>query len=89
MTNLFERLARGVEAAQRAVGSELVAETHPFDLSQSSAFPVTQLRKRRKDGEPIVTIDLGNSRSTMTLTEFDRFVSELDAFRNLIPTKKG
>ncbi len=88
MTNFFEKLARGVEAATSAMGSDLVAETHPFDLTHSVVFPITQLRKRKGDNEPIVTIQVSDAKSTMTLAEFDRFVSELDAFRKLIPTQK-
>lgn len=86
MTNFFDKLARGVEAAQKAMGSDLVAETHPFDLTHSVIFPVARLMKRRTGGEPIVVIETGDGRSTMTLAEFDRFVNELDAFRKLIPT---
>ena len=85
MTNFFERLARGVEAAQKAMGADLVAETHPFDLTHSVVFPVAKLMTRRGDGEPIVVIELSDGRTTMTLAEFDRFVTELDAFRKLIP----
>lgn len=86
MTNFFEKLARGVEAATKAMGSDLVAETHPFDLTHSVVFPVAKLMKRRTGGEPIVVIELSDGKTTMTLAEFDRFVTELDAFRKLIPT---
>lgn len=85
MANFFEKLARGVEAAQKAMGADLVAETHPFDLTHSVVFPVAKLMKRRTGGEPIVVIELSDGRTTMTLAEFDRFVTELDAFRKLIP----
>lgn len=85
--SFFDKLARGVEAAQKAMGNDLVAETHPFDLKHSVVFPVAQLMKRRGDGEPIVQIRLSDARATMTLEEFDRFVTELDAFRKVIPTK--
>ena len=86
MTNFFEKLARGVEAATKAMGSDLVAETHPFDLTHSVVFPLAKLMKRRTGGEPIVVIELSDGKTTMTLAEFDRFVTELDAFRKLIPT---
>ncbi|KAF0119880.1 MAG: hypothetical protein FD152_4351 [Xanthobacteraceae bacterium] len=86
MSNFFEKLARGVEAATKAMGSDLVAETHPFDLTHSVVFPVAKLMKRRTGGEPIVVIELSDGKTTMTLAEFDRFVTELDAFRKLIPT---
>ncbi|WP_439572431.1 hypothetical protein [Phreatobacter sp.] len=86
MTNFFDKLARGVEAAQKAMGADLVAETHPFDLTHSVIFPVARLMKRRTGGEPIVVIETGDGKATMTLAEFDRFVNELDAFRKLIPT---
>jgi hypothetical protein len=86
MTNFFDKLARGVEAATKAMGSDLVAETHPFDLTHSVVFPVAKLMKRRTGGEPIVVIELSDGKTTMTLAEFDRFVTELDAFRKLIPT---
>lgn len=85
MSNFFEKLARGVEAAQKAMGSDLVAETHPFPLTHSVVFPVAKLMKRRTGGEPIVVVELSDGRTTMTLAEFDRFVTELDAFRKLIP----
>jgi hypothetical protein len=88
MSGFFDKLARGVEAATKAMGSELVAETHPFDLKHSVVFPLTRLQKRREGGEPIVTIHLSDARTTMTLEEFDRFVTELDAFRKLIPSKE-
>ncbi len=42
--------------------------------------------KRRTGGEPIVVIELSDGKTTMTLAEFDRFVTELDAFRKLIPS---
>jgi len=86
MTNFFDKLARGVEAATKAMGSDLVAETHPFDLKHSVVFPVAKLMKRRTGGEAIVVIELSDGKTTMTLAEFDRFVTELDAFRKLIPT---
>ncbi len=86
MTNFFDKLARGVEAATKAMGSDLVAETHPFDLTHSVVFPVAKLMKRRTGGEPIVVIELSDGKTTMTLAEFDRFVTELDAFRKLIPS---
>jgi hypothetical protein len=86
MTNFFDKLARGVEAATKAMGSDLVAETHPFDLTHSVVFPVAKLMKRRTGGEPIVVIELSDGKTTLTLAEFDRFVTELDAFRKLIPT---
>ncbi len=88
MSDFFERLARGVEAAQKAMGADLIAETHPFALENSSTFPVARLKRQRDGGEPVVSLDIGNSRTTFTLAEFDRFVSELDAFRTLIPAKK-
>ena len=86
MTNFFDKLARGVEAATKAMGSDLVAETHPFDLTHSVVFPVAKLMKRRTGGEPIVVIELSDGKTTMTLAEFDRFVTELDAFRKLSPS---
>ncbi|MDP3547641.1 hypothetical protein ACJ4V0_07260 [Phreatobacter sp. HK31-P] len=89
MTNFFDKLARGVEAATKAMGSDLVAETHPFDLTHSVVFPVAKLMKRRTGGEPIVVVELSDSKTTMTLAEFDRFVTEIDAFRKLIPTASG
>ena len=86
MTNFFDKLARGVEAATKAMGSDLVAETHPFDLTHSVVFPVAKLMKRKSNGEPVVVIELSDGRTTMTLAEFDRFVTELDTFRKLIPS---
>ncbi|MEI8147140.1 MAG: hypothetical protein WCH83_16935 [Alphaproteobacteria bacterium] len=85
MTNFFEKLARGVEAAQKVMGNDVVVETHPFDLKHSVVFPVAQLVKTRSEGEPRVVLRLSDARTTMTVSEFDRFVTELDAFRKLIP----
>jgi hypothetical protein len=86
MANFFEKLARGVEAATKVMGSDVVAETHPFDLTHAVTFPVAKLMKRRGDGEPIVSVEISDAKSVMTLAEFERFVTELDTFRKLIPS---
>jgi hypothetical protein len=83
MTNFFERLVRGVEAASQVVGADEIAHTNPFDLSHSGAFPVASLKRRKSDGEIVVELPAKGGMSVMTVAEFGRFVEELAAFREV------
>jgi hypothetical protein len=82
--SFFDKMTRGFEAASRAVGSDLVAQTTPFDLSRAATFPLTELRKERDKGAPVVHVRLSDAQCVMTVEEFDRYVTELAAFRDAV-----
>ncbi|ALK07953.1 hypothetical protein [Blastochloris viridis] len=84
MTSFFERLARGLEAAQSSMGSEELARTHGFELTHSASCPVAVVRRRKANGEIVVDIAIGDAKATMTAAEFDRFAEELAAFRPVV-----
>jgi hypothetical protein len=83
MANLFERIVRGVEAARGAMGSDAIAETNRFDLAYSGYFPTAKVRRRRDGGEIVVEVGVADAYAVMTVPEFDRFVTELSAFREV------
>ncbi len=84
MTGFFERLARGLEAAQSSMGSEELARTNGFALTHSASCPVAVVRRRRANGEVVVDIAISERTVTMTAAEFDRFAEELAAFRVVV-----
>jgi hypothetical protein len=84
MTGFFERLARGLEAAQSSMGSEELARTNGFELTHSASCPVAVVRRRKANGEVVVDIEVGASTATLTAAEFDRFAEELAAFRAVV-----
>ncbi|BBF94625.1 hypothetical protein [Blastochloris tepida] len=84
MTGFFERLARGLEAAQGTMGSEELARTNGFALTHSSSCPVAVVRRRRANGEVVVDIAISERTVTMTPDEFARFAAELSAFRDVV-----
>jgi hypothetical protein len=49
-SDLTKRVARGLAAAKKTTGSELVAESGPVPLAGRVAGPVIQHRRRRAEG---------------------------------------
>lgn len=84
MADFFERLARGFDAAQKAIGADELARTNGFDLEHSAVCPIVTLRRRRSGGEIVVDVSVSDARATMTVAEFERFVEELQAFRAVV-----
>lgn len=84
--DLVKRIFRGVAAARKVIGSDVMASSLPVAIGAQMARPVVERRKRRADGAERYVLVLpfgeGDTRIEMTPAEYEALTREMIRFWN-------
>lgn len=84
--DFMKRIFRGVAAARKVIGSDLIAASLPVAIGAQMARPVVERRKRRSDGTEryvlILPFGEGDTRIEMTPGEYEALTREMIRFWN-------
>ncbi|MBN9061376.1 MAG: hypothetical protein BGP06_21075 [Rhizobiales bacterium 65-9] len=85
-SDFVKRLFRGVAAARKVIGSDLIASSLPVAIGTQMARPVVERRRRRADGSERYVLVLpfgeGDTRIEMQPGEYEALTREMIRFWN-------